>query len=143
MNIRLPLICLQLEQNASVFGFNGVIHPPSVVARRLGQRAGMSPERQDHACKNCRAAYTPVNGRSIVRRQFRRSLRGFVVCAAAGLVLAGVAGADNQTSFQDPAGDAGSSFDITSLIVSSSPGLGFVTMVKRNPYWCWAGDLPL
>src|SRR6185437_1509168 len=46
MNIGLPPVCLQLEQNASVFGFNGVIHPPSVVARRLGQCSGMSPEPQ-------------------------------------------------------------------------------------------------
>jgi hypothetical protein len=44
MNIRLPLVCLQLEKNASVFGFNRVIHTPSVIARRLGQRAEMSPE---------------------------------------------------------------------------------------------------
>ena len=78
-----------------------------------------------------------------MRRQFRRSLRWFVACAAAGLVLAGVAGADDQTFFRDPAGDAGSSFDITSLMVASSPGLSFVATVRRNPYWCWAGDLPL
>jgi len=78
-----------------------------------------------------------------LRRQFRRSLRWFVACAAAGLVLAGVAGADNQTLFPDPAGDAGKSFDITSLSVSSPPGLSLVATVRRNPYWCWAGDLPL
>ena len=39
-----------------------------------------------------------------MRRQYRRSLRGFVACAVAGLVLAGVAGADTQTSFVDPTG---------------------------------------
>ena len=50
-----------------------------------------------------------------MRRQFRRSLRWFVACAATGLILVGVAGADNQTLFADPAGDAGSSFDITGL----------------------------
>jgi hypothetical protein len=88
-------------------------------------------------------AYTHVNGRSILRRQYRRSLRGFVACAAVGLVLVGAAGADSETSFPDPAGDAGASFDITSLGVSSRPGLGFVATVRRNPYWCWAGDLPL
>src|SRR5690349_16945875 len=58
MNIRLPPVCLQLEQNAGVFGFKRVIHTPSVIARRLSppfrtarrrvvawaNRAGMSPE---------------------------------------------------------------------------------------------------
>ena len=50
-----------------------------------------------------------------MRRQHRRMLRGFVACAAAGLVLAGVAGADSQTFFVDPTGDAGSSVDLTGL----------------------------
>jgi len=40
MNVRLPLVCLQLEKNASVFGFNRVIHDPSVIASRMGQLCG-------------------------------------------------------------------------------------------------------
>ena len=89
------------------------------------------------------AAYTHVNGRSIVRRHYRRSLMGFLACAVIAVALVGGASADSQTSFADPVGDAGRSFDITSLGVSSFPGLGFVATVKRNPFWCWAGDLPL
>ena len=86
-------------------------------------------------------------------RQYRRSLRGFIVCAVAGLVLAGVAGADNQTSFVDPAGDAGSSVDITGLRVSShwsgggsNGGVGLEVTVTPNRFWCGGdgdGDLPL
>jgi hypothetical protein len=87
-----------------------------------------------------------------VRRQYRRSLRGFVACAVVGLVLAGVAGADSQTSFVDPVGDAGSSFDITGLRVSSSQwpgvsygGVEFEATVTHNRFWCRGegGDLPL
>jgi len=87
-----------------------------------------------------------------VPRQYRRSLRGFIVCAVAGLVLAGVAGADNQTSFVDPAGDAGSSVDITGLRVSSqwddggsNGDVGLEVTVTPNRFWCDGdgGDLPL
>ena len=88
-----------------------------------------------------------------MRRQYRRSLRGFVACAVAGLVLAGVAGADTQTSFVDPTGDAGSSFDITGLRVSSyhsagdsNGGVGLEVTVTHNRFWCGGdgdGDLPL
>ena len=87
----------------------------------------------------------------MVRRHYRRSLKGFVACAAAGLVLAGVAGADSQTSFADPVGDAGSSVDLAGLKVSSfHPGGsdGWVEVeatVIRNRLWCGGegGDLPL
>ena len=86
-----------------------------------------------------------------MRRQHRRSLRGFVACAVAGLVLVGVAGADSQTSFVDPTGDAGSSVDITGLRVSSqwdggSDGdVGLEVTVTPNRFWCDGdgGDLPL
>jgi hypothetical protein len=82
-----------------------------------------------------------------VRRQYRRSLRGFAACAVVGLVLVGVAGADSPTSFVDPAGDAGSSVDITGLLVSSSEwgGVGLEVTVTRNRFWCRGdgGDLPL
>src|SRR3954454_10365983 len=98
------------------------------------------------------AAYTDVNGRSVVCRQYRHSLR-FVAGAAAGLVLVGVASADSQTSFVDPTGDAGSSVDITGLRVSSfgvgsdGGGVGFEVTVTRNSnrFWCGGdgGDLPL
>jgi hypothetical protein len=89
--------------------------------------------------------------RSVVRGHYRRSLRGFVACAAAGLVLAGVAGADGQTSFPDPVGDSGSSVDLTSLRVSSfgvsdsSAGVGLEATAVRNRLWCGGegGDLPL
>jgi hypothetical protein len=89
--------------------------------------------------------------RSVVRGHYRRSLRGFVACAAAGLVLAGVAGADGQTSFPDPVGDAGSSVDLTGLRVSSfgvsdsSAGVGLEATAIRNRLWCGGegGDLPL
>lgn len=85
-------------------------------------------------------------------RQFRRLLRGFVVCAAVVLVLAGVAGAESsQASFPDPAGDAGSSVDITGFHVSSQwdgssgGGVGLEVTVIRNRFWCRGegGDLPL
>ena len=98
-------------------------------------------------------AYTHVNGRSVLRRKYRRSLRGFVACAVVGLALVGVAGADSQTSFVDPVGDAGSSFDITGVRVSSYPGwgggsdgsVGLEATVTRNRFWCRGegGDLPL
>lgn len=87
-----------------------------------------------------------------MRRQHRRMLRGFVACAAAGLVLAGVAGADSQTFFVDPTGDAGSSVDLTGLRVSSqwSAGssvgwVGLEATVTPNRFWCRGdgGDLPL
>jgi hypothetical protein len=86
-----------------------------------------------------------------LRQQYRRSLRGVVACAAAGLVLAGVAGADDQTSFVDPTGDAGSSVDITGLRVStfqwgdSDGGVELEATVTRNRLWCGGegGDLPL
>lgn len=86
-----------------------------------------------------------------MRRQHRRLLRGFA-CAAVGLVLAGVAGADSQTSFLDPTGDAGSSVDLTGLRVSShwSDGsdagwVGLEATVTPNRFWCRGdgGDLPL
>jgi hypothetical protein len=65
--------------------------------------------------------------------------------------LAGVAGADSQTSFVDPTGDAGSSVDIAGLRVSSqsdggSDGdVGFEVTVTPNRFWCDGdgGDLPL
>ena len=84
-------------------------------------------------------------------RQYRRSLRGFIACAVVGLVLVGVAGADSQTSFVDPAGDAGSSVDITGVRVSSlwdggSDGdVGLEVTVTPNRFWCGGdgGDLPL
>ena len=83
-------------------------------------------------------------------RQYRRSLRGFTACAAVGLVLAGVAGADSQTSFADRAGDAGSSVDITAVRVStlgggSDAGIGLEATVTPNRFWCRGdgGDLPL
>jgi len=100
---------------------------------RVGQRAGNVTRRR-------------YLGRKTMRRQYRRSLRGFVVCAAVGLVLVGVAGADSQTWFVDPVGDAGSSVDITGLRVSSSGGgLGLEATVTSNPFWCSGdgGDLPL
>jgi hypothetical protein len=87
-----------------------------------------------------------------VRRQYRRSLRGFVACAGVGLILVGAAGADSQTSFVDPVGDAGSSFDLTGLRVSSLPvwdassvGVGLEVTVTRHRFWCngEGGDLPL
>jgi hypothetical protein len=87
-----------------------------------------------------------------VRRQNRRSLKGFVACAVVGLALVGVAGADSQTSFVDPVGDAGSSVDITGLRVSSfqwrgvsDGGLELEATVDRNRLWCRGevGDLPL
>jgi hypothetical protein len=85
-----------------------------------------------------------------VPRQYRRSLRGFIVCAAVSLVLAGVAGADTQISFVDRAGDAGSSVDITGVRVSSwgdgsEGGVGVEATVVPNRFWCGGdgGDLPL
>jgi hypothetical protein len=62
-----------------------------------------------------------------------------------------VAGADGQTSFPDPVGDAGSSVDLTSLRVSSfgvsdsSAGVGLEATAIRNRLWCGGegGDLPL
>lgn len=86
-----------------------------------------------------------------MRQHYRRSLRWFVACAGAALVLAGVAGADGQTSFADPLGDAGSSVDLTGLRVSSfQPGgsdgwVEFEATVTHNRLWCGGegGDLPL
>jgi hypothetical protein len=87
-----------------------------------------------------------------VSRQYRRWVRGVVACAVAGLVLAGVAGADSQTSFVDPVGDAGSSVDITGLRVSTGSGwppgsewVGLEVTVTSNPIWCRGegGDLPI
>ena len=85
-----------------------------------------------------------------MRRQFRRLLRGFVACAVVALVSGGLAGADSQTSFVDPIGDAGSSVDITGLRVSESDGgshgnVGFEVTVTTNRFWCDGdgADLPL
>ena len=80
----------------------------------------------------------------------RRWLSGFIACAAIGLVLVCVAGADNQSSFVDRTGDAGSSFDLTGLRVSSSQsswssGVELEATVLPNRFWCRGegGDLPL
>jgi hypothetical protein len=63
-----------------------------------------------------------------------------------------VAGADSTISFSDPAGDGGSSTDITALEVSTSPGfpgfsggVGFWATVKPDSSWCRTegGDVPL
>jgi hypothetical protein len=87
-----------------------------------------------------------------VRRQCRRRLKGFIACATVGLVLAGLAGAESQTTFVDRTGDAGSSVDITGLLVSShwsdgSDGgwVGLEVTVTPKRFWCRGegGDLPL
>ena len=75
-----------------------------------------------------------------------RLLRGFVTCALAGLILVSAAGAAGQTSFVDPVGDAGSSFDITGVRVSTfGGGVGVEVTVTPNRFWCRGdgGDLPL
>src|SRR6476646_5157713 len=67
MNIRLPPGCLPLEKNASVFGFNRVIHTPSVIASRMGQCPGMSHERYVTALRL-------TSGLSLVERERRRQV---------------------------------------------------------------------
>jgi hypothetical protein len=57
-----------------------------------------------------------------VKRHLGQWIRAALVCGVVALFLVGVAGADNSTFFPDPAGDAGSSLDITGLEVSNYEG---------------------
>jgi hypothetical protein len=86
------------------------------------------------------------------RLQLGRVTTAIVACTAAAVLLAGVAGADSTISFSDPAGDSGSSTDITALQVSTFPGfpglaggVDFWATVKPDKSWCRSegGDLPL
>src|SRR5436309_8608679 len=64
-----------------------------------------------------------------------RRLLALLTAAVAVLFLVSAAGADNQTTFTDPVGDAGSSLDITELEVSDYEGyLSFwVTFARQFP----------
>jgi len=72
-----------------------------------------------------------------------RRVPGLLACAAAALVIVGVAGADYSVTFPDRVGDAGSSLDITGLRVSEAEGYLFFTVTFADNFLCRGetGDL--
>jgi hypothetical protein len=74
-----------------------------------------------------------------VKRHLGQWMRAPLVCGVVALFLVGVAGADNSTSFPDPAGDAGSSLDITGLEVSNHDGYLSFWVTIASPVRC-GGD---
>jgi hypothetical protein len=86
------------------------------------------------------------------RLRLGRATAVLAACAAAAVLVVGVAGADSTISFSDPSGDGGSSTDITAVEISTSAGfpgfsggLEFWATVKPDSSWCRSegGDVPL
>ena len=74
-----------------------------------------------------------------MKRHLGQWMRAPLVCGVVALFLVGVAGADNSTFFPDPAGDAGSSLDITGLEVSNYDGYLSFWVTIASPVFC-SGD---